>query len=372
MEETEIKRGLMGVTVDTTEISKVMPDINRLTYRGYTVNDLCNNCNFEETALLLLKGEIPSTGQLKEFEKREVDNRVISDQLISIIKHFPQTAHPMDGLRTAISFLGQEDSRIWDNSEETNFNKFELLYAKIPTIIAAIQRCKEGKPIIEPNSELNRTANFFNMCFGLVPEPDILRGFNVSQILYAEHSFNASTFTARVIASTTSDMYSSVAGAIGALKGPLHGGANEQVMHDMIEIGEAENANEWMDEAFEEKRKIMGFGHRVYKKGDSRVPEMKKWEEKIALLTDGKKWIDIANLLEEKMISEKGIYPNLDFPAGPTYYMMGFDIELFTPIFVMSRITGWAAHILEQVKNNKLIRPLSHYKGVEIRRIKDL
>ena len=369
MEESEIKKGLMGVTVDVTQISKVMPEINKLTYRGYTVNDLCDKCDFEETAYLLLNGNLPTTTQLQEFTDAEKANRNISKELKEAILNFPKASHPMDGLRTAISILGQEDDRVWDNTEGTNYNKFVMMYAKIPTIIAAIQRCKEGKEIIDPDETLTRTDKFFNMCFGKVPEPIIVKAFNVSQILYAEHSFNASTFTARVIASTTSDIYSAVTGAIGALKGPLHGGANEQVMHTLIEIAEPKHAAAWLDNAFKNKLKVMGFGHRVYKNGDSRVPEMKRWENKVADVKDGKKWMEISNILEDKMVSEKGIYPNLDFPAGPAYYMMGFEIEMFTPIFVMSRITGWAAHVIEQTNSNRLIRPLSFYEGEGIRTV---
>jgi 2-methylcitrate synthase len=191
-------------------------------------------------------------------------------------------------------------------------------------------------------------------------------------ILYAEHSFNASTFTTRVITSTTSDMYSAIIGGIGALKGPLHGGANEQVMHMLKEVGDPDHAESWMHEALEQKKKVMGFGHRVYRKGDSRVPTMKKYTEKMAKFTGEEKWLEIANILEGVMVSEKGIHPNLDFPAGPAYYMMGFDIDMFTPIFVMSRVTGWAGHILEQRANNKIIRPLSGYNGKEERDVRPL
>ena len=201
------------------------------------------------------------------------------------------------------------------------------------------------------------------MCFGKVPAKEVIKAFDVSLILYAEHSFNASTFATRVITSTTSDIYSAVCGGIGALKGPLHGGANEQVMHMLKEIGEVKNAKDWILDALKNKRKIMGFGHRVYKSGDSRVPTMRKYAEKIASFTGGEKWIQISNILRDTMIKEKNIYPNLDFPAGPAYYMMGFDIEMFTPIFVMSRITGWTAHIMEQTADNKIIRPLSAYTG---------
>jgi 2-methylcitrate synthase len=207
------------------------------------------------------------------------------------------------------------------------------------------------------------------MCFGKVPAPEVVKAFDVSLILYAEHSFNASTFTCRVITSTTSDFYSAVCGGIGALKGPLHGGANEQVMHVLKEIGSPDNAQDWLKNALENKVKIMGFGHRVYRNGDSRVPTMFKYTRLMAQYTGGENWLKIADILQEGMLREKNIHPNLDFPAGPAYYMMGFEIEMFTPIFVMSRITGWSAHILEQTANNRLIRPLSDYNGVPQRKV---
>ena len=269
----------------------------------------------------------------------------------------------MDTLRTGVSYLGMEDDRIWDNSAVSNMDKYIRMLAKIPTIIAAAYRHKKGKAFINPSDDLTASENFFHMCFGKVPAKEVIKAFDVSLILYAEHSFNASTFASRVITSTTSDIYSAVCGGIGALKGPLHGGANEQVMHMLKEIGEVKNAKKWILNALVNKKKVMGFGHRVYKSGDSRVPTMTKYAEKMALFTGGEKWIQISNILRDTMIKEKNIYPNLDFPAGPAYYMMGFDIEMFTPIFVMSRITGWTAHIMEQAADNRIIRPLSAYVG---------
>jgi 2-methylcitrate synthase len=211
--------------------------------------------------------------------------------------------------------------------------------------------------------------NFFHMCFGKVPAADVVKAFDVSLTLYAEHSFNASTFATRVIASTESDIYSATVGGIGALKGPLHGGANEQVMHMMLEIADPAKAEQWMLDALKNKRKIMGFGHRVYKYGDSRVPTMKKYAQKMAEATGQGKWMQMYDTLEKTMVGAKKIYPNLDFPAGPAYYMMGFEIDFFTPIFVMARTTGWSAHIMEQHNNNRIIRPLSEYTGVNERHV---
>lgn len=356
-------KGLAGVIADDTSISKVMPESNSLTYRGYRVQDLCETCSFEEVAYLMVNSELPNKAELRSFTDKERMYRSISDDLKAVIAKFPKHAHPMDALRTGVSFLGMEDERIWDDSPETSLDKFIGLLARIPTIIAAGYRNATGKEIIEPDKGLSISENFFNMCFGKVPSKEVIKAFDVSLILYAEHSFNASTFAARVITSTTSDMYSAVVGGIGALKGPLHGGANEQVMHMIKEVGDPAKAKAWMLDALANKKKVMGFGHRVYSNGDSRVPTMKKYTEKMAAYTGEGKWLEIANILEKTMVDEKGIYPNLDFPAGPAYYMMGFDIDMFTPIFVMSRITGWCAHIMEQRADNRIIRPLSAYVG---------
>lgn len=371
-ETVNVKKGLEGVIVDQTGISKVNPDINSLVYRGYPVQDLAETCRFEEVAHLLLKGELPTTSELKSFEELERSKRDISPALQSVVTSLPAKCHPMDAVRTAVSFQGTEDERIWDDNQEVLFDKAMDLLAKIPTMIAADFRHKKGKEFIAPRKDLPMAENFFHMCFGEVPAPEVVRAFDVSLILYAEHSFNASTFTTRVISSTMSDIYSAVTGGIGALKGPLHGGANEQVMHMMLEIGDPDKAADWMMTALKEKRKVMGFGHRVYKKGDSRVPTMKKYAQKMADTTGEQKWMQMYDALEGVMVREKNIHPNLDFPAGPAYYMMGFEIDFFTPIFVMSRITGWSAHIMEQAANNRIIRPLSEYTGAMEKKVKPL
>lgn len=369
VEKVNVKKGLEGVVVDTTAVSKVMPDINALVYRGYPVQDLAENCRFEEVAYLLLNNELPKSVELTNFESLERSKRDISSGLQKVIQSLPKTCHPMDAVRTAVSFQGAEDERIWDDSAEVLYDKAITLLAKIPTMIAADFRNKKGKDFIPPRKDLPMAENFFHMCFGEVPKPEVVRAFDVSLVLYAEHSFNASTFTTRVISSTMSDIYSAVAGGIGALKGPLHGGANEQVMHMMLEIGDPKTAADWMRTALREKRKVMGFGHRVYKLGDSRVPTMKKYAQKMADVSGEHKWMQMYDALAEVMLKEKNIYPNLDFPAGPAYYMMGFEIDFFTPIFVMSRITGWSAHVMEQAANNRIIRPLSEYIGQPERKV---
>ena len=365
----KVNKGLAGVITDDTSVSKVMAETNSLTYRGYAVQDLCEKCSWEEVAFLMVNEELPSSKKLADFIEKEKGYRNISKDLLDVIHKFPKAAHPMDTLRTCVSYLGMEDKRIWDNSLVTNMDKYIQMLAKIPTIISATYRCKKGKKIIAPRNDLTASENFFNMCFGKIPGKEVIKAFDVSLILYAEHSFNASTFASRVITSTTSDIYSAICGGIGALKGPLHGGANEQVMHMLKEIGEVENAKNWILDALAKKKKIMGFGHRVYRSGDSRVPTMTKYAEKMASITGGEKWIQISNILKDTMIKEKNIYPNLDFPAGPAYYMMGFDIDMFTPLFVMSRITGWTAHIMEQTADNRIIRPLSDYIGSAQRKV---
>jgi 2-methylcitrate synthase len=368
-EKMNVKKGLEGVVMDTSSVSKVNAETNSLVYRGYPVQDLAENCSFEEVAYLMYTGELPNKMQLEEFSKKEKSLRDITKENLNVIKALPKKCHPMDSIRTGVSFLGCEDERIWDATPATNLDKAIHLLAKIPTMIAADYRFKKGLDFIAPNPTLSIAENFFNMCFGKVPEAKVVKAFDVSLILYAEHSFNASTFTSRVVTSTQSDIYSATVAGIGALKGPLHGGANEMVMHMMIEIADPAKAEQWMIDALANKRKVMGFGHRVYKSGDSRVPTMKKYAQVMADVTGNQKWMQMYTSLEKVMVEKKKIYPNLDFPAGPAYYMMGFEIDFFTPIFVMARTTGWSAHIMEQAANNRIIRPLSEYIGSAQRKV---
>ncbi|HRI75626.1 MAG TPA: bifunctional 2-methylcitrate synthase/citrate synthase [Alphaproteobacteria bacterium] len=368
-----IAKGLAGIYSDTSRVSKVFDDTNTLTYFGYPVQELAEHCRFEEVAYLLWHGELPTAEQLKKFEQQERSERDITDKMLTVLKQFRKDAHPMDTLRTAISFLGVEDAEWEDASPAGNLQKSIRMLAKIPTIIAADFRLRSGKEPIAPRKELTMAQNFFFMYFGEVPDEKVVRCFDASLTFYAEHGFNASTFTARTVTSSLSDIYSAVTAAIGSLKGPLHGGANEAVMHMLLDIGTPENAQSWIDEALSEKKKlVMGFGHRVYKNGDSRVPYMTKYFHEMAAIKDGQKWVEIEKILEKTMVEKKNIHPNLDYPVGPAYYLMGFDIPVFTPIFVMSRITGWTAHIMEQLENNKLMRPLSVYNGVPQRTVQPL
>ena len=365
----DIKKGLLGIVVDETEVSKVMPEINSLTYRGYAAQDLCAKCKFEEVAYLILNGELPDNKQLKSFEKIERKERKLSKSLLDSIKNFPKKSHPMDVARTAVSIMGLEDKETKDNSPKANMRKVMRIFAKTPTALAAFYRLRKGKKIISPKSNLSFSENFFYMCFGKVPNKEIVKAFDVSLILYAEHSFNVSTFTARTITSSLSDIHGAITGAIASLKGPLHGGANEEVMHMMNKIKKPENALKWINNALDKKAVVMGFGHRVYKSGDSRVPTMREYFSKVAKVKKDKKFEKIYDIVEKVMIDRKNIHPNVDYPTGPTYHLMGFDTDFFTPIFVISRITGWSAHIIEQHSTNKLIRPLAAYNGNKHRQV---
>ena len=365
----EIKKGLLGIVVDETTISHVVPELSALTYRGYTVQELCDKCDFEEVAYLVLNGELPNKSQLKKFIKQERSERKLSKQILSDIKKMPKNAHPMDVIRTCVSLMALEDKDTKDNSPKANMRKTMRIFAKTPTAVAAYFRSRKGKSIISPSKNLSFSENFFKMMFNKVPDKEIVRAFDISLILYAEHSFNVSTFTARTITSSLSDLHGAITGAIASLKGPLHGGANEAVMHMMKEIGKPEKAKTWIENALNKKKVVMGFGHRVYRTGDSRVPTMKHYMFKVAKLLKKEKYTRMYEILEKVMIDKKNIHPNVDFPCGPTYYMMGIDIDFYTPIFVMSRITGWSAHIMEQHASNKLIRPLSKYRGAEVREV---
>ena len=365
----DIKKGLLGIVVDETTISQVMPDINSLTYRGYAVQDLCEKCSFEEVAYLILNKELPNQTKLKKFRKELEENRNITINLREIVKHMPKRSHPMDVARTVVSVMGLEDKETSNNSSAANMRKAIRIFAKTPTAMAAFFRARKGKKVIPPKKGLGFSENFFYMCFGKIPSKEIIKAFDVSLILYAEHSFNVSTFTARTITSSLSDIHSAITGAIGSLKGPLHGGANEAVMHMMNKIKKPENALKWINNALDKKEVVMGFGHRVYKKGDSRVPTMEKYFQKVSKINNDRKFLRIYETVKNVMIERKDIHPNVDFPTGPTYHLMGFDTDFFTPIFVISRITGWSAHVMEQHAANKLIRPLSKYSGEKHRKV---
>lgn len=368
----DIKKGLAGVVVDVTAVSKVDPETNSLLYRGYPVQDLAARRSFEEVAYLLWHGELPTAEQLAEQNAAERAQRALPELVVEAIAALPTTCHPMDTCRTAVSVIGAHDPTAEDASVEANLAKSLRLFALLPAVVAFDQRRRRGQELVPPREDLGYAENFLWMTFGGDSEstvPQVARAFEVSMVLYAEHSFNASTFTARVITSTLADLYSAVTGAIGALKGPLHGGANEAVMHTFDEIGSAGNARAWLAEALASKRKIMGFGHRVYKNGDSRVPTMKAVLDDLVAHYQRPHLGELYTALESAMGEAKGIKPNLDYPAGPAYHLMGFDTPTFTPLFVASRVTGWTAHVMEQLASNALIRPLSEYVGQERREV---
>ncbi len=366
-------RGLAGQTIGETTICSVGQ--SHLIYRGYEIADLAANATFEEVAHLLMVGHKPTADELKHFSSNLSAERDIpdtaKDTIARIVTESPG-AHPMSILRTGVSMLSHLDPECEDSSPGAALRKSMRLTAKIPTLIGCGQAAIEGRKPVDPDSSMSHAANLLWSITGRKPGDIATRVMDVSLILYAEHDFNASTFTARVIASTMSDMHSAVCGAIGALKGPLHGGANEAAMDMLSEIMEAvENGDTpaaWMQAAFESKKKLMGFGHRVYKNGDHRAGILRDWGLKYADQEnpESKKWFDLGDAVQEIMLKQKNIHPNVDYPCGMTYFAMGIPVPQYTPIFVASRITGWCAHIMEQHQNNRIIRPLAEYTGPEL------
>jgi 2-methylcitrate synthase/citrate synthase II len=365
--EAQVHKGLDGVVADESRISEVMAETDELTYRGYAIEELAERRSFEDVAHLLLQGDLPDAGQRERFRARERELRGLDDAAHAVLARFPTDAHPMDKLRTGVSFLGLGDPAAATPGEAPTEEQALAVLARAPTLVAASHRLSRGEDPIEPSADAGFAENFLRMCLGGEPDRVAVDALDASLILYADHGFNASTFTARTIVSTESDLYSAVVGAIGALKGPLHGGANEAVMSMLHEIERPDRAREWIERALADKRKVMGFGHRVYRHGDSRVPTMRRHLEALADARDGRRWVEIADVLEEVMHTEKGLFPNVDFPAGPAYHLIGLDIALFTPMFVIARIAGWCAHVLEQAADNKLVRPLARYTGPEQR-----
>jgi citrate synthase len=366
-------RGLAGQTIGETSICSV--NQTQLIYRGYEIADLAENATFEEVSHLLLVGHKPSADELAAFTAELVEMRAIptevKDLVINIAKVAPDT-HPMSVLRSAVSMSSHLEADCEDNASEAELRKSKRLLAMIPTIIGTHQMALDGKDPVDPDPTLSHAANLLWCMSGEKPGDIAAKVMDVSLILYAEHDFNASTFTARVIASTMSDMHSAVCGAIGALKGPLHGGANEAAMDMLSEIMESVESGttpaQWLQNAFETKRKLMGFGHRVYKNGDHRAGILREWGLKYASQENAgaQKWFDLGDEVQAIMLSEKNIHPNVDYPCGMTYFALGIPVPQYTPIFVASRITGWCAHIMEQHQNNRIIRPLATYVGDDL------
>jgi 2-methylcitrate synthase/citrate synthase II len=370
MAETEIySPGLEGVIAGETAVSTVE---GGLRYRGYPVTQLCERCSFDEVAYLLLHGELPSQSELAAFQKRVIVARKIPDSLRSLLKALPKDVVPMDVLRTSVSILSHYDPDLNDSARPANLRKAERLLGQIPVAIAEQYRIAKGLAPVPPREDLGHAGNFLYMLRGAAPTPAETRAFDVSLILYAEHEFNASTFTARVVVSTESDLHSGVVAAIGALKGRLHGGANEKVMDLLLQSGGPATAEKWIKSALARKEKIMGFGHRVYKTGDVRARVLKEYAKQAAQAAKTTQWEEAAEIVERVLEQEKNLFPNLDWPAGRLYYAMGLEVPLYTPFFVASRVTGWSAHIIEQLDKNRLIRPRGRYVGPPVREVRAL
>lgn len=361
--------GLEGVIAGETAISTIT---GGLRYRGYPVTELAENATFDEVAHLLLHGELPTASQLKGFQKRLAEARKMPDALRDLLKVLPKQASAMDVLRSGVSVLAHYDPEVEDSGHDANLRKAERLLAQIPLAVAAFYRFGKGQQPVAPKPDLPHAANFLYMLRGAEAAPDQVRALDVSLILYAEHEFNASTFTARVVCSTESDLHSSIVAAIGALKGRLHGGANEKVMNLLRQAGGPQTAEKWIRDALVRKEKIMGFGHRVYKAGDVRAGILKKYARAAAEKAGQLDWETTAEIIERVLEQEKNLFPNLDWPAGRLYHALGLEVSLYTPIFVMSRVTGWSAHVIEQLDHNRIIRPRARYTGPDVRPVKPL
>ena len=368
-------RGLAGQTAGDTSICSV--NQTQLIYRGYEIADLAENATFEEVAWLLFHGEKPTAEQAKGFHAELAGMRdvpaAVAEMVTAVVKANP-TAHPMSVLRTGVSLLSHGDPECEDNSPEAEMRKSKRLLAKIPTLIGICQAALDGRALPANDPSMSHAAYLMLMLTGKKPSELAARIMDVSLILYAEHDFNASTFTCRVIASTESDLHSAICGGIGALKGPLHGGANEMAMEMLKEIDvdtakSGQSVLDWMHAAFTSKRKLMGFGHRVYKNGDHRAGILRSWGLKLAeqLGPDATKWFTLGDEVQAIMLKEKNIHPNVDFPCGMTYFVMGIPVPQYTPIFVAARVVGWSAHVMEQHADNRIIRPLANYIGAPLR-----
>lgn len=361
--ETEVREGLANVVVANSAICHIDGQAGSLIYRGYLVQDLAENCCFEEVAHLLWHGALPTASALDELRDKLVAESGLTLPMLELLSHFPHHAAPMSVLRTAVSALGLYDPRAESHSADTNFELAQTLTAKAPSIVAAYQRYRKGLEPVPPDPGLSQAGNFLHGIRGEYPEDLEIRIFDNCLTLHAEHGFNASTFAARVTAATLSDMFSAITAAIGALRGPLHGGANMRVMSMLREIGKPENAREWVLGKLGRKERIMGFGHRVYKVEDPRASVLRRWCRELGDHVGQPQWAEISEAVEQVVFEEKGLCPNVDFYSASVYHMLGIDNDLYTCIFAIARMVGWTAHVLEQWSNNKLIRPLSHYTG---------
>ncbi|MFJ8255799.1 citrate synthase [Peribacillus asahii] len=355
-------KGLEGIVAATSSVSSIIDDT--LTYVGYNIDDLAENATFEEVIYLLWHKKLPNKAQLEELTQQIADNAEVPAEVLNHFKSYPiDKVHPMGALRTAISLLALYDEEADVMSDEANYRKAIRIQAKIPTVVTAFSRVRKGLDPVAPRSDLSFAANFLYMLSGEEPSAIAEEAFNKALVLHADHELNASTFTARVCVATLSDIYSGVTSAIGALKGPLHGGANEQVMKMLTEIGSVENVEPYINAKLANKEKIMGFGHRVYRKGDPRAPHLKVMSQKLTELTGQPEYYEMSVKIHELVTGQKNLPPNVDFYSASVYHSLDIEHDLFTPIFAVSRTSGWIAHILEQYANNRLIRPRAEYNG---------
>ncbi len=362
-ESTAATAGLRGVVAAQSAIGDVNGEQGILIYQGYDIHDLAEHSTFEEVIYLLWNGRLPKKAELEDLKAQFQANSDIPAELVEMMKTFPKDANPMDVLRTSISALGFYDKDGHGTDRETAVKTAVKLTAQIGTVVAAWERIRTGKDVIAPDDSLSIAENFLYMFTGEKPEADEARIFDVALILHADHELNASTFTTRVIAGTLADVYGAVTGGIAALAGPLHGGANTNVMKMLKEIGSEEAIDGWLDKALEEKRKIMGIGHAVYKTEDPRATWLRKFSKQLGEKKGEMKWFNMSQKIEKAMLDKKGMYPNVDFYSASAYFLMDIPLDQYTPIFAVSRISGWTGHILEQYGNNKLIRPRAEYIG---------
>ncbi len=357
------KGGLEEIVAAQTRLSDIDGKLGRLSYVGYDIHDLADHSTFEEVVYLLHHLRLPTQDELEELEEQLVGEREVSGFLFDLMPTLAEQTSPMSMLRTSVSAASAYDPDGWENDDAANLRKAVRLIARTPTLIATYHRLRTGQETVPPNPKLPHAANFLNMLLGEEPDQEAARALDVTLVLYADHTMNASTFTARVIASTLADMHSAITGAIAALKGPLHGGANEEAFKMLEDIGDVENAEGWIHDALERRQKIMGFGHRVYKTEDPRATHLRRLSRELGERAGDTRWYEISSIVEKVVMEEKGLYPNVDFYAASVYHSLGIPTDLMTPIFALARMAGWTAHVREQYNDNRLIRPESEYIG---------
>ncbi|HEX8137236.1 MAG TPA: citrate synthase [Pyrinomonadaceae bacterium] len=360
---SSVGAGLRGVVAASSSIGDVNGEKGELIYQGLNIHDLARHATFEEVIFLLWHGRLPKRAELEELKHALGQSYELPPEVLELMRQFPRNAEPMDALRTSVSALGFYDKSAGDTSREASLRTATRLTAQLPTIVATGHRLRQGQEPVRPKPELNIANNFLYMLRGEMASEHEAHVFDVCMVLHADHELNASTFTARVVAGTLADIYGAVTAAIAALAGPLHGGANTNVMKMLLEIGELGRVEAYIQEALAAKRKIMGFGHAVYRTEDPRATHLRRFSQEMGERAGSTKWYEMSRKVEEVIRREKGLYPNVDFFSASTYYMMGIPLELYTPIFAVSRISGWTGHILEQYANNKLIRPRAEYIG---------